>query len=248
MSYFRAARILLVRDRAGDRHILRPAPALATCARRRSVPSALVAWADWPGDAAGVATEVIWSPYYQVRFKPRTCRSTSTTSATKGCSRSTGTGAAYMLPHLLNRDAGESRSKMSDHRRRSGNDVAAALGEGVGHVDAVEIDPVLNEIGRRHHPNQPYSDPRVTIHLDDGRSFLRTTGRRYDLIIYALVDSLVLHSRLFEPAARELPVHRAGVPRHQGQAQARRRVRHVQLVPAGLDVGRLGKDGRDGLW
>ena len=27
--------------------------------------------ADWPRDALGVPTEVIWSPYYQVRFKPR---------------------------------------------------------------------------------------------------------------------------------------------------------------------------------
>ena len=36
---------------------------------------------------------------------------------------------------------------------------------GAGHVDAVEIDPVINELGRRHHPNRPYSDPRVTIHL-----------------------------------------------------------------------------------
>ncbi len=32
---------------------------------------ALVAWADWPTDAKGVASEVVWSPYYQVRFKPR---------------------------------------------------------------------------------------------------------------------------------------------------------------------------------
>src|SRR5262249_49457443 len=30
---------------------------------------ALVVLADWPRDSLGVATEVIWSPYYQVRFK-----------------------------------------------------------------------------------------------------------------------------------------------------------------------------------
>ena len=33
-----------------------------------------------------------------------------------------------------------------------------------------------------------------TVHLDDGRNFLRSTPRQYDLIVYALVDSLVLHS------------------------------------------------------
>src|SRR6185436_11233272 len=32
------------------------------------------------------------------------------------------------------------------------------------------------------------------IHLDDGRNFLRASTRKYDLIVYALVDSLVLHS------------------------------------------------------
>ncbi len=31
----------------------------------------------------------------------------------------------------------------------SGNDVAAALAQGAGHVDAVEIDPVINELGRQ---------------------------------------------------------------------------------------------------
>jgi hypothetical protein len=30
--------------------------------------------------------------------------------------------------------------------------------------------------------------------LDDGRNYLRSTAKQYDLIIYALVDSLVLHS------------------------------------------------------
>ena len=32
------------------------------------------------------------------------------------------------------------------------------------------------------------------VHLADGRNFLRTTKKQYDLIVYALVDSLVLHS------------------------------------------------------
>ena len=39
-----------------------------------------------------------------------------------------------------------------------------------------------------------FADPRVTIHLDDGRSFARNTARKYDLAVYTLVDSLVLHS------------------------------------------------------
>ncbi len=43
-------------------------------------------------------------------------------------------------------------------------------------------------------PTSPYADGRVIVHLDDGRNYLRSTTKQYDLIIYALVDSLVLHS------------------------------------------------------
>lgn len=72
-----------------------------------------------------------------------------------------------------------------------GNDVAVALAHGAKRVDAVEIDPVLFELGR-YHPDRPYSDPRVHVHIDDGRAFLEQTGRRYDLVLFALPDSLTL--------------------------------------------------------
>ena len=52
----------------------------------------------------------------------------------------------------------------------SGNDVALALSEGATHVDAVEIDPVLQRLGRDLHPEHPYQDPRVSVHIDDGRA------------------------------------------------------------------------------
>ena len=76
----------------------------------------------------------------------------------------------------------------------SGNDVSRALQWGAKHVDAVEIDPLIQRLGRDHHPDHPYQDPRVEVQPDDGRNFLHSTERKYDLIIYALVDSLVLHS------------------------------------------------------
>ncbi len=76
----------------------------------------------------------------------------------------------------------------------TGNDVAVALAQGAKHVDAVEIDPVLNRIGRNMHPDQPYSDPRVETTITDGRAFLQNTDRRYDLILFALPDSLTLLS------------------------------------------------------
>lgn len=72
----------------------------------------------------------------------------------------------------------------------TGNDVAVALSEGARHVDAVEIDPLLPKIGRDH-PNHPYQSPRVTIHNADGREYLQNTNKKYNLIVFALPDSLV---------------------------------------------------------
>jgi hypothetical protein len=73
----------------------------------------------------------------------------------------------------------------------SGNDVATALLHGAEHVDAVEIDPVIARMGREGHPAHPYADPRVTLTITDGRAFLTNTRNRYDLVIFALTDSLV---------------------------------------------------------
>jgi hypothetical protein len=76
----------------------------------------------------------------------------------------------------------------------SGDDVALALSMGAQHVDAVEIDPVIQQLGRDYHPSRPYQDPRVTVHIDDGRAFLEQSDARYDLILFALPDSLTLVS------------------------------------------------------
>jgi SAM-dependent methyltransferase len=75
-----------------------------------------------------------------------------------------------------------------------GNDVAMALNYGVQQIDAVEIDPRIIELGKDYHPENPYADPRVTVHVDDARSFLEKTDKSYDIVIFALPDSLVLAS------------------------------------------------------
>ncbi len=76
----------------------------------------------------------------------------------------------------------------------SGTDVAAALMHGARHVTAVDIDPVILRLGAERHPDKPYSDPRVTIVNDDARHFLRTTTKQYDLVVFALIDSLTVQS------------------------------------------------------
>ena len=76
----------------------------------------------------------------------------------------------------------------------TGNDVAGALRHGAQHVDAVEIDPMILEIGRKHHPEHPYDSPRVTAYTDDARSFLKKTKTKYDLVVFAFLDSTTLLS------------------------------------------------------
>jgi SAM-dependent methyltransferase len=76
----------------------------------------------------------------------------------------------------------------------SGTDVAASLLHGTKRIDAVEIDPVIVRLGREHHPDRPYDDPRVNVVTDDARHFLRTTPKKYDLVVFALIDSLTLQS------------------------------------------------------
>jgi len=77
----------------------------------------------------------------------------------------------------------------------TGNDVAAALRSGAKHVDAVEIDPAILMVGRMSHPERPYRDERVSAIAQDARSFLRTPGKTYDMVIYGLLDSHTLLSQ-----------------------------------------------------
>jgi Spermine/spermidine synthase domain len=74
----------------------------------------------------------------------------------------------------------------------TGDDVASALHEGARHIDAVEIDPQLYQLGKKLNPDHPYQNPRVTVHINDGRAFLEQTRTTYDMILFALPDSLTL--------------------------------------------------------
>ncbi len=78
----------------------------------------------------------------------------------------------------------------------TGNDVAVLLEHGVEHIDVVEIDPAILDIGRERHPNRPYDSPRVHIHNTDARSFLNDTDATYDLIVFGTLDSMTRLSAL----------------------------------------------------
>ena len=71
----------------------------------------------------------------------------------------------------------------------TGNDVAAAVRNGAGRVVAVEIDPLILELGRKLHFEHPYDSPRVQVVLDDARSYIQNSRDQFDLIVFSLLDS-----------------------------------------------------------
>jgi SAM-dependent methyltransferase len=148
-----------------------------------------------PYQSDGILKSLIWSPYYKIVYAPQQKIISTNNIGHQTMVKIQEGGPAYSLPYLLNRDAGgRPFENVLIIGAGSGNDVSAALANGAKHVDAVEIDPAIYALGRTEHANHPYQDPRVSVHIDDGRSFLRKTEQKYDLIVYALVDSLVLHS------------------------------------------------------
>ena len=74
-----------------------------------------------------------------------------------------------------------------------GRDLVSALVFGARHIDGVEINPIIaNDVMRgqfREFSGGIYTHPRVRIVVDDGRSFVRRTPDRYDVIQASLVDT-----------------------------------------------------------
>jgi spermidine synthase len=140
-----------------------------------------------------------WSPYYRINYSPDTRTIVVNLLGHQQMVSRNDPFPGYAIPYLLNRDASQSPFRdILIIGAGSGNDVSRALEWAApdARIDAVEIDPVIESLGRDNHPDRPYQDPRVSVHLTDGRNFLRSTHRKYDLIVFALVDSLVLHSSI----------------------------------------------------
>lgn len=143
----------------------------------------------------------LWSPYYKVTYRALNVGSVPVTDIqVNGIPHQMAMSAEhrlqlerqYALPY--ERSAAGRLDDVLIVGAGSGTDVAIALGKGAARVDAVEIDPQLHRLGRELHPDRPYDDPRVTTHITDGRAFLEQTGKKYDLVLFALPDSLTLVS------------------------------------------------------
>ncbi|MBN9418591.1 MAG: hypothetical protein J0I12_24280 [Candidatus Eremiobacteraeota bacterium] len=93
---------------------------------------------------------------------------------------------AYDIPFVI----GKSNKNCLVVGAGTGNDVQAALRNGCGHVTSVDIDGVILEIGKKVHPEHPYSDPRAQPVENDARAFLsQYRGEPFDVICYGLLDS-----------------------------------------------------------
>ena len=71
-------------------------------------------------------------------------------------------------------------------------DIQTALHHESASVTGVDINATTVEMVRSHLDDflgKPYEDPRVTIHLQDGRSYVRSSEERYDLIQLSGVDT-----------------------------------------------------------
>jgi spermidine synthase len=149
------------------------------------------------------ASDTWWSPYYKIER--------SEVGASFGAEPTPDDVERYMVrvnevPHQANLPVADNALYESNYLQADdaegenvliigaggGNDVAAALQSGADHVDAVEIDRKLYELGRDGHPDRPYQDERVDVHIDDGRAFLERSDDEWDRILLALPDSLTL--------------------------------------------------------
>ena len=156
--------------------------------------------------AAGVTATVVllavesfvgsyqWSPYYKIRTETvsggnvRVDVNNTPLQTSASVDQITQDSPFYLFPYTY---AG-ARDDVLVIGAGTGNDVAVALSQGARRVDAVEIDPALVQIGRERHPDRPYSDERVTVHVDDGRAFMEREAGSYDLILFALPDSATI--------------------------------------------------------
>jgi spermidine synthase len=149
----------------------------------------------WPTSADHVSTS--WSPYYKIRVKTYPDYYDVSVNGIphqviSSVAYRRRTEPIYFAPYA--RIGGRAPGDVLIVGAGTGTDVAIALAHGARHVDAVEIDPRLHELGVELQQNHAYQDPRVTSHVTDGRAFLERTHKKFDLILFALPDSLTLVS------------------------------------------------------
>ena len=72
-----------------------------------------------------------------------------------------------------------------------------ALRNSKANIDAVEIDPLVADIGVRLHPEKPYSNKRVNLVINDARNFIKETEKKigYDFIQFVRLSCQFIFKR-----------------------------------------------------
>ncbi len=135
-------------------------------------------------------TGISWSPYYKIKAQQHPVSFVSVNGVPHQANLHNNQNPLYNL--VYDAIASKRFGNVLVIGAGGGNDVSVALARGARHVDAVEIDPRIQQIGKETHPDHPYDSPRVSVHINDGRAFLEQTNRHYDLILLALTDSITL--------------------------------------------------------
>ena len=194
-----------------------------------------------------------WSPYYKSSrpSRPRRRRepgSTQVNGVPHQMARRARAGCATIRCTACPiRDCGRRARQRARHRRRHGQRRRDRAEQGRQARRRRRDRPGSSTSAGAHHPDQPYQDPRVTTHVDDGRAFLERTERAYDLILFALPDSLALVTGAarfgWRATCSPSEALRVGArPPHAG-----RRLRDVQLLPRALAGRPLRRHRRGGV-
>src|SRR5687767_9891169 len=97
------------------------------------------------------------------------------------------TGLAF---HMMNRSVAFTTLVIGPG---GGRDLLTALVFGAGRVDGVEVNPIIaNDVmlGQfKEFSGSIYANPKVNVVVDDGRSYIRRSDERYDVIQASLVDT-----------------------------------------------------------
>jgi SAM-dependent methyltransferase len=149
----------------------------------------------------------LWSPYYYVQTRPNPIgmevwvNSTFLQLALDYKNPDPGIQASlqrtwqkWSLPYDVYRSlhGGRSPRRVLVLGAGTGNDVNVALGNGAESVVAVEIDPVVLELGIARNTLKPYSNPAVVAIVDDARHYLHASRETFDLVVFGTIDSVAL--------------------------------------------------------
>ncbi len=157
----------------------------------------------------GKGYDTFWSPYYEIRVTPIE-RAGTHIGIDLAVNQDSHQQALNLRPEFLQDPFLDSRRWLYDLPycikkqpqdvlilgAGTGNDVAAALRNNSKRIDAVDIDPVILQLGRKLHPEAPYQNNNVKVYVEDARSFLRKTEDKYDLIVFGFLDSHSLFSSM----------------------------------------------------